>query len=99
EAQGQESGAWRGEIHFSQPAIAEGSSQADLHASGMTTSTSRSESGLEKGLASDMDEKGQSVFAQSVSPDISNEPTRFNNESGGQQFPISDKATPEMHAG
>ncbi len=94
EAQGGESGAWRGEIHFSQPAISEetGSAGASSHSTG-------SAGGMTGQALRDVDEKGQSIFAQSVSPDISSEPTRFKNEAGGQQFPISDKAPPEMHAG
>ncbi|MGV3741003.1 MAG: Hsp20 family protein [Burkholderiaceae bacterium] len=100
ESQGQESGAWRGEIHFSQPAISEESLQAGTHASGGSAGSPGGAAGSSAGgISRGMDEKGQSVFAQSVSPDISNEPPRFNNESGGQQFPISDKAPPEMHAG
>lgn len=95
EAQGHESGAWRGEIHFSQPAISGEAAQSTESASGADQGT-----GSQGNAMRDVDEKGQSIFAQEVSPQLDSEPTRFGHEyGGGKQFPISDEAPAEMHAG
>jgi HSP20 family molecular chaperone IbpA/uncharacterized protein YndB with AHSA1/START domain len=100
EAQGEESGAWRGEIHYSQPAISGDTAANTGSTSGADTATrSANVSAGGGGAMRDKDENGQSIFAQQVSPNIDSTPTRFGNEAGGQQFPVSDKASVAVHAG
>jgi HSP20 family molecular chaperone IbpA/uncharacterized protein YndB with AHSA1/START domain len=96
ESQGEESGAWRGEIHYSQPAISGDVAQnADSAAGANGAAASHGEGARMR----DVDEKGQSIFAQQVSPDLGAEPTRLGSEAGGKQFPVSDQAPVEVHAG
>jgi HSP20 family molecular chaperone IbpA/uncharacterized protein YndB with AHSA1/START domain len=96
EAQGEESGAWRGEIHYSQPAV---SGEGMVGTDSVPGSGQNARSQGQGGAMRDLDEKGQSIFAQQVSPNIDNTPTRFGNEAGGVTFPISDTAPATVHAG
>ncbi|MDQ9170459.1 Hsp20 family protein [Oxalobacteraceae bacterium R-40] len=96
EAQGEESGAWRGEIHFSQPAISGDSAQSTDSASGADKMPHTQGAGTKM---PDVDEKGQSIFAQQVSPSLGEEPARNKSEAGGKQFTVSEEAPAAVHAG
>jgi HSP20 family molecular chaperone IbpA/uncharacterized protein YndB with AHSA1/START domain len=96
EAQGEESGAWRGEIHYSQPALsAETGQRTDSAAGADEASIGRKDAGMMR----DFDEKGHSVFAQQVETGAADGPARMKNEAGGKAFPISDDVPVAAHAG
>jgi HSP20 family molecular chaperone IbpA len=75
EAQDGDSGAWRGEIHFAQPALSPESAQP---------SHGGAASGGGQARAIDESKEGQSIFAQQTSPDPGETPSAAATDSSGR---------------
>ena len=72
EAQGGESGAWRGEIHYAQPAISDDNASQSASFTGVNNDQKQSADGNQSkpdsSRVAEVKEAGQSIFAQQTSP-------------------------------